>query len=194
MPALSKQSVPPSAVAALEYELQDGADGPRVPGVAWPLALAGAAITAAGVLTLVAADRGWVWMSSVDAYERATFYGLILCAYVGQPLAFATLLVVRRPWSRERPTCRLSHPVPLLALLTLTLPGALAVPLILLGTEPAAGLLGCAPVLLVLALLLWSGGVLWRRADPIASSPAPVVPHVRRFSRVGPLDTSPTNP
>lgn len=143
----------------LQYEPFDHQRGPRGPPLALPLALAAAVATAGGLLALICARFELLpgWLAS---FEQLAVVGMALVIYVGQPLALAAMLVVRRPWSRERPPCRLTHPVPLIALACLIIPPAVALPVAIFADAPqVAGACGCGPILLVLALLLWFGGV-----------------------------------
>lgn len=143
---------------SISYRADDPSKGPRVPAVAWPLALAGAICTGVGLFAASGMDSRRFALYAID-HELVGIIAMLLVVYAGQPLCFAALLIVRRPWSREHAPCRLTHPVPLLAILTLSLAPLLGLGLAVIGQAPQlAGACGCGPVLLVLGLLIWFGG------------------------------------
>lgn len=159
MTRLREPSVP------VEYRGPDPTQGPRVPPIARPLALAGAICTTVGLLAASGVYARWVSLPTAEAYEAVSIIAMLLVVYVGQPLSFAALLIVRRPWSREHPPCHLAQPVVLLSIATLGVTPLLALALATIGQVPQlAGACGCGPVLLVLGLLLWYGGMPTRRA------------------------------
>ena len=142
------------------YQADDPKHGPRVPAIAWPLVLAGAICTLVGLVTASGIYARWIAPPTLEAYDRISIIAMLLVVYVGQPLCFAALLIVRRPWSRERAPCRITHPVPLLALAVLAFSPMVGLAMAALAQLPhLAGACGCAPVLLLLALLLWFGGM-----------------------------------
>lgn len=150
---------PKGSQQLLQYRADPPLVSQRVPAVAQPLAVSGAVCTAVGFALAFAPHMPFA-LPRLGSLEQEAILGVSLVVYVGQPLAFASMLIVRRPWSRETPTCRLSHPVPLTGLMTLLVPSLLALPLALAtGVPQLGGACGCAPVLMGLGLLTWFGGL-----------------------------------
>lgn len=151
----------------LEYKSRSPSAQQSIGAAPWLLAILGAVCTFLGLAAAVGSYPRWVELPSARAYERAIISGVVLITLIGMPLAVGALLMLRQRSVRGEASRRPTNPAALIAFATLVVPAVLALPLGLLWHAPHMTMIfAWALVLLMLAGLIWFGGLLSQRDRP----------------------------